>query len=54
MLDIELKLKELIKDDELSYEEKQEFYKNVNHRLYSEVNKELFDEIIKMIDSTLN
>lgn len=53
-LESELKLKEIIKDDDLSYEEKQEFYKNVNHRLYSEVNKELFDEIIKMFDSTLN
>ena len=41
------------KKDKLSYQEKQEFNKTIDHNKYSEVNKELMDLIIKTFDSTL-
>ncbi len=49
----ELKLREIEKGKELTREEKVEFYKTIDHRLYSEVNAELFDLIIKTFDKTL-
>ena len=49
----ELKLREIEKGEELTREEKVEFYKTIDHRLYSEVNAELFDLIIKTFDKTL-
>lgn len=49
----DLKLLEMKKDDKLSDEEKKEYYKTINHRLYSEVNKELMERIIMMFNRTL-
>ncbi|MBR1975281.1 MAG: alpha/beta fold hydrolase [Clostridia bacterium] len=49
----ELKLLEMEKGSALSYEEKVEFYKTVDHKLYSAVNEELMDQIIKMFDGEL-
>ena len=48
----ELKYKEFEKGTELTDKEKQAFYKEVDHKLYSEINKELFDLIIKMFNNT--
>ena len=48
----ELKYKEFEKGSELTDKEKQVFYKEVDHKLYSEINKELFDLIIKMFNNT--
>ena len=38
------------KGEKLSYEEKVDFFKNVDDRLYSEINYELFDRIVSMFD----
>lgn len=48
-----LKLLEIEKGDKLTYEEKVDFYKTVDHNLYSQVNKELFDLIIKTFDKAI-
>jgi alpha-beta hydrolase superfamily lysophospholipase len=48
-----LKHLEFEKGDALSYEEKCEFYKTVDHRLYSEVNAELMDQILEIFNKTL-
>ncbi len=42
------------KGRELTYEEKTEFYKTVNHELYSQVNEELFEKIITMYENSIN
>ncbi len=49
----ELNLLEFEKGSPLTDDEKAEFIKTVDHRLYSEVNYELMDEIIKMFNSVL-
>lgn len=46
-----LKLLEKQKGESLSYEEKCEFYKTVDHRLYSEVNPELMEKIVDLFDN---
>ena len=38
---------------ELTHDELADFYKNVDHALYSQVNKDLMDKILTMFDSTL-
>ena len=48
-----LKLAQLEKGSALSYDEKVEFYKSVDHALYSQVNYELMDIIVKTFDSRL-
>lgn len=48
-----LKLLEIEKGEKLTYDEKAEFYKTIDHNLYSQVNKELFDFIIKTFDKAL-
>ena len=52
-VDGQLKLLEIEKGDKLTREEKVEFYKTVDHRLYSEVNVELFDLFIETFNKTL-
>ncbi len=49
----ELKLLEMQKGAPLTDEEKADFYKTVNHELYSEVNAELMEQIVKLFNSTL-
>lgn len=49
----DLKLLEMKKNEKLTEEEKIEYYKTINHKLYSEVNKELMDKIISMFNKTL-
>ncbi len=46
-----LKLLKIQKGKDLTYEEKVEFYKSVDHALYSEVNVQLIDLIISTFDS---
>ncbi len=48
----ELALLEMTKGKPLDENEKREFYKTVDHKLYSEVNKELFDLIIKVFNGS--
>ena len=48
-----LKRMEIEKGDTLSYEEKCEFYKTVDHRLYSEVNHELMDKILELFNNQI-
>ncbi len=48
-----LQLLEKQKGCALSYEEKTEFFKTVNHALYSEVNEELMGLIVKTFDGAL-
>ena len=50
----ELKYLEFSKGRELSYDEKVEFYKTVNHKLYSAVNEELMALIVETFESALN
>ena len=45
-----LKKLQLEKGDKLTTEEKREFYKSVDHALYSEVNEELMEEIIDLFE----
>ncbi len=52
-VDSELKLMEIKKGNPLTYEEKKEYYKNINHELYSEVNRELMDGIINLFNNAL-
>ena len=49
----ELKLREIEKGAELTYEEKVDFYKTVDHELYSAVNVELMTQILEMFDGAL-
>ena len=50
----DLKLLEMQKGDKLSSSEIAEYYKTVNHELYSMVNQELMAQVVEMFDSTLN
>lgn len=49
----ELKYLEITKGRTLSYEEKVEFYKTVNHELYSAVNEELMAQIVETFESAI-
>ncbi len=49
----ELKLLKANKGDDLTEQEKIDFYKTVDHELYSQVNFELMDKIVKLFDSQL-
>ena len=48
----ELKLLQIEKGDELTTQEKADFYQTVDHKLYSAVNEELMNKIIKTFDGT--
>ncbi len=48
----DLKLLQMEKGDKLTYEEKAEYYKTVNHKLYSQVNHDLMKEVIKTFNGT--
>ncbi len=50
----ELNLLEMQKGEKLTDEEKIEYYKTVDHALYSEVNEELMRMIVDMFDKTLS
>ena len=52
-IESELKLLKMKKGGKLSYEEKVEFYKTVDHRLYSAVNEDLLKQVITMFEKTL-
>ena len=52
-IESEIKLLEMKKGSKLSYEEKQMFYKNVDHYKYSEVNEELMKLIIDTFNNAL-
>ena len=52
-IESEIKLLEIKKGSKLSYEEKQMFYKNVDHYKYSEVNEELMKLIIDTFNNAL-
>ena len=52
-IESEIKLLEMKKGSKLSYEEKQMFYKNVDHYKYSEVNEELMKLIIDNFNNAL-
>ncbi len=49
----DLKLLEIQKGSELTKEEKAEYYKTVDHELYSEVNYDLMEQIVALFDGTL-
>ena len=49
----ELKLMQIEKGEKLSRDEKAEYYKTVNHKLYSAVNTDLMKQVIDMFDGTL-
>ena len=49
----DLKLMQIEKGEKLSREEKAEYYKTVNHKLYSAVNTDLMKQVIDMFDGTL-
>lgn len=49
----EIKLKEMELKRELTYAEKIEFNKTINHKLYSSVNETLMSQIIEMFDNAL-
>ncbi|MBO5224624.1 MAG: alpha/beta fold hydrolase [Clostridia bacterium] len=48
-----LRLLRIQKGKDLTYDEKADFYKTVDHALYSEVNEELMDLIVSTFDSQL-
>ena len=52
--EVESQLKKLQKEkgEKLTDDEKREFYKSVDHALYSEVNEELMQQIVAMFDQT--
>ena len=46
------KLLQMEKGGKLTYEEKVEYYKTVNHKLYSQVNSDLMKEVITTFNGT--
>jgi hypothetical protein len=48
----QLKKLQIEKGGKLTDDEKREFYKSVDHTLYSEVNEELMEQIVAMFDKT--
>ncbi|MBQ8394283.1 MAG: alpha/beta fold hydrolase [Clostridia bacterium] len=53
-IESELKLKQMEKGEKLSHEEKVEYYKTVDHTLYSAVNQDLMKQVIDMFDGTFH
>lgn len=52
-IESELKLLEMKKANKLTYQEKQEFYRTIDHSRYSEVNEDLMELIIDTFNSTI-
>lgn len=51
IVESEIKLLSIQKGRELNDKEKEDFYKTIDHELYSEVNEELFSSIVLLFDS---